>query len=89
MITRYRESLQIATTESGARFYRTVLPSQIKRDAIEFVVISRPGDRFDILANEYYGDSSKWWIIAKANNFINGSVFIPGGIELIIPSVGV
>ena len=26
------------------------------------------GDRLDILANEYYNDSSLWWIIAKANN---------------------
>jgi hypothetical protein len=88
MITRYREGLVVATTETGKRFYRTVLPSIIQRDGIEFVIRSRPGDRFDILANEYYGDSSKWWIIAKANNLVDGTIFIPGGTELVIPSVG-
>lgn len=89
MISRYRENLRISTTSNGVRFYNTILPSVVKRDAIEFVIISRPGDRFDILANDYYKDSSKWWIIAKANNLIDGTVFIPGGLEIIIPSIGI
>ncbi len=48
----------------------------------------KDGDRFDSLATRYYKDASKWWIIAKANGYVNGTVFIPGGIELIIPSAG-
>jgi hypothetical protein len=30
------------------------------------------GQRLDTLANEYYGDTSLWWIISKANG-LNGS----------------
>ena len=29
---------------------------------------------FDTLAQNYYGDSNLWWIIAKANNINDGSI---------------
>ena len=32
------------------------------------------GDRFDTIANRYYGDSNLWWIIAKANEISNGKL---------------
>ena len=30
-------------------------------------VITTIGDRFDLLAQQYYNDSSLWWIISIAN----------------------
>jgi nucleoid-associated protein YgaU len=34
------------------------------------------GDRFDILADHFYGDSTLWWLIADANP----EMFFPGGL---------
>ena len=45
------------------------------------------GDRFDQLAQQYYGDSSLWWVISIANNSFNqGSYFVTPGVQLRIPS---
>lgn len=44
------------------------------------------GDRFDILAQTYYGDSSLWWVISIANpQFDQGSIFPPLGVQIRIP----
>jgi len=51
-----------------------------------YVYTSR-GDRFDILANEFYQNSSLWWIISIANPQIpQNSLIIPEGIQIRIPS---
>jgi hypothetical protein len=52
------------------------------------VITAQDGDRFDSLAVRYYRDAAKWWIIAKANNLLNGTVFVQGGTQLIIPAAG-
>lgn len=88
MLKKYQQDFEISQTNTGKRFYSTNLISEIPVDAFQFKIVSQDGDRFDILAGQYYGDSSKWWIIAKANNLANGTMMIPGGIELVIPSVG-
>jgi phage tail protein X len=88
MLSRYTTDLQISSTQNGIRYYNTALTNSITQDAFQFKVVTQDGDRFDSLATRYYKDASKWWIIAKANGYVNGTVFIPGGIELIIPSAG-
>ena len=50
-------------------------------------VISQYGDRLDLLAYQYYGDTSLWWYIARANNLktmvvpIGSSIRIPGSLK--------
>ena len=88
MLNKYISSLAITTTQDGTRYYRTMLPSPIPQDVFSFTMTAQDGDRFDSLATKYYGDASKWWIIAKANNLLNGTMFIKGGTQLIIPSAG-
>ena len=52
----------------------------------DYYVISTLGDRFDILANEYYKDSSLWYIIAAANPSIRrDSIYIEPGNQIRIP----
>lgn len=52
----------------------------------DYYVISTLGDRFDILANEYYKDSSLWYIIAAANpNIRRDSIYIEPGNQIRIP----
>ena len=46
-------------------------------------VISQYGDRLDLLAYQYYGDTSLWWYIAKANSL--KVMVIPTGTSLRIP----
>jgi hypothetical protein len=88
MLRRYQQDFEILQTNTGTRFYSTNFTSEVPRDIFEFKIISQDGDRFDSLAAQYYKDASKWWIIAKANNLVNGTMMIPGGIQLIIPSAG-
>jgi len=45
----------------------TIFYSSIPETDGDMYVISQPGDRLDLLANQYYGDISLWWYIAKAN----------------------
>lgn len=45
----------------------------------------KDGDRLDRLANEYYGNSSMWWIIAEHNPEISDHQNIEPGKVLRIP----
>jgi nucleoid-associated protein YgaU len=47
-------------------------------------VFSKDGDRLDTLAYRYYGDTTLWWVIAKANG-IKGKVAAPVDELLRIP----
>ena len=52
----------------------------------DIYVYSTQGDRFDILANQYYNDSTLWWIISNANNNLKqDSYYIPEGTQIRIP----
>ena len=44
------------------------------------------GDRYDLLANIYYEDSTLWWVISKANYSLSQDSLIPPvGAQLRIP----
>tara|TARA_R110001592_G_scaffold40088_1_gene131793 strand:+ start:407 stop:700 length:294 start_codon:yes stop_codon:yes gene_type:complete len=49
-------------------------------------IITREGDRFDLLAHQFYGDVSMWWFIALANDIRPASMMVPIGIQLRIPA---
>jgi hypothetical protein len=48
-------------------------------------ILSQEGDRLDLLAKEFYGDESLWFVIAKANNLGKGSFNVPAGKVIRIP----
>ena len=64
--------------------YGTTLYQSIPETNGDLHVISTEGDRLDNLAFQFYGDSSLWWYIAKANNLNNMNV--AAGTSLRIPS---
>jgi hypothetical protein len=76
--------------------YQTTKYPEIPLSDNDVYVYTSQGDRFDILANQYYGDQSLWWIISIANTAIAGttlpsdlpqdSLIIPEGIQIRIPS---
>lgn len=88
MLPRYTSNLQESTTNDGRRYYKTTITNTVPVDIFQYTITAQDGDRLDTLAARYYGDASKWWIIAKANNIVNGTFFISGGTQLIIPSAG-
>jgi len=64
--------------------YGTTLYQRIPETNGDLHVISTEGDRLDNLAFQFYGDSSLWWYIAKANNL--NSINVPAGKSLVIPA---
>ena len=52
----------------------------------DYYVTTTIGDRFDILAQQYYNNSSYWWIISIANPQLEqNSIYPPVGTQLRIP----
>ena len=45
-----------------------------------------PDDRFDTLAQKYYGDSNLWWIIAKSNELNKGKIALDPEKKIRIPT---
>ena len=70
----------------GVRFYTTTLYPEIPLSSTDIYVITTDGDRLDILAQQYYGNSNHYWIIAAANsNVPRGTLNLPPGTQLRIP----
>ena len=66
--------------------YATSRYPEIPLSANDIYVYTSQGDRYDLLALNYYGDSSLWWVIAVANpNISLGTLVIPEGVQIIIP----
>jgi len=56
---------------------------KFKESNSDALLIATDGDRCDLLAQEYYGDSSLWWFIASINNLSSNN--IKSGTQLRIP----
>mgnify|MGYP003134859954 CR=1 FL=1 len=54
----------------------------IKVDSQDLYVYVSRGDRYDILSNVYYGDSTLWWIIARANSNYSQDSLQPQGLNV-------
>tara|TARA_S200002703_G_C3640752_1_gene196721 strand:+ start:61 stop:414 length:354 start_codon:yes stop_codon:yes gene_type:complete len=60
---------------------------EIPLDSSDTYVYTTRGDRYDILAQQYYGDHTLWWVIARANPNQTPDSLIPNiGSQLRIPS---
>ena len=85
-MNRYQNIL-IIKNSTGTRYYRDNKYPQIPLSVDDIYVETTIGDRFDLLAIQYYGDSSLWWVISIANeNLPQNSLYIPVGSQLRIPT---
>ena len=91
-MNRYKDIIQIRNTNEfvgtlGNRYYRTVFYPEVGPTESDIYVETEFGDRLDLLANQFYGDVTLYWIISIANpNVINlGSISPPPGTQLRIP----
>jgi phage tail protein X len=72
---------------NGAKFYSTVKYPQVPLSENDIYVLTGETDRLDLLASQFYGDSSLWWIIASANNNVGkDSIVLEAGLQIRIPS---
>lgn len=62
----------------------TVMYPDLKTDDDQ-VIMAVEGDRLDVIAKEYYGDESFWFVIANANNLGRGTLNVPGGTLVRVP----
>jgi hypothetical protein len=85
MANRYRDIKQ-NTTSDGVAYTVNVIYPEIPLSEEDFYVISTGGDRYDILAKQFYGDHTLWWIIAAANTSERASLVVAPGIQLRIPA---
>jgi hypothetical protein len=81
------QNIPIIKNSTGTRYYRDNKYPRIPLSVNDIYVITTIGDRFDLLAQQYYGDPSLWWIISIANETLpQNSLYIPVGSQLRIPS---
>tara|TARA_Y100001938_G_C7785273_1_gene279870 strand:- start:8 stop:307 length:300 start_codon:yes stop_codon:yes gene_type:complete len=64
--------------------FNTIIYSSIPKNDNDIYVISQAGDRLDLLANQFYGDPTLWWYIARANNL--KFITLEPGTSIRIPS---
>jgi len=70
--------------KSGMRVYGTTYYPEIPIENSDTFIYSKVDDRLDLLAHKFYGDSTLWWVIAKANG-IRGIAALEVGTPLRIP----
>lgn len=89
------DNAKILRDRDGNRYFRPTIVPNIPLQDSDIFMFPREGERFDTLAQKYYGDSTLWWIIAKANELNNGKlaldpdqkIRIPMNIDTILDSV--
>jgi hypothetical protein len=83
---RYQNINVIKYNATGSQYYVNNVYPDIAVTDNDTYVISTLGDRLDLLANDFYGDVTLWWIIASANALPGDSLYPPIGMQLRIPN---
>lgn len=84
---RYIRVPNIRKLESGKRYYSTVIPKSPEFADFPREYVAKMGDRWDTLAYKFYGNPSRWYLLALANSGANGSIFIKPGALIKIPEL--
>ena len=80
------QRIQKRKTLTGSRYLSNAIYPKIPETENDIYVITTTGDRYDVLASQFYRDPSLWWIIASANKTQNGSLIPPVGTQIRIPA---
>jgi len=81
---RYRNA-RFRQDANGKRYYIPTVVPNIPINDSDIYINPQVGERFDSLAQKFYGDSNLWWIIAKANDMANGQIAISNETKIRIP----
>lgn len=86
MASRYTSTKTKTETDTGKRYMETTIYPKLSPTNSDIYIITDEGDRLDMLAYKYYGDTKMWWVIASANNINDATYYIESGIQLRIPT---
>lgn len=80
-------SVPYRRSDTGTRYYKFIKYPLIPRASSDLYAITTEGDRYDILADQFYNDSSLWWVISLANStdYPQSSLYPPIGVQIRIP----
>jgi len=67
-------------------YYETAILNKIVEEVVPFYYTTRGNERLDNISNLFYKTPANWWMIAKANNLANGTIAVPDGTKLLIPT---
>ena len=87
MINRYNKtSIQIDKDKN--QYYTSTLYPEIPSNIDDIYILTQVGDRLDTLANNFYQDTSLWWVISRANpdKIKRDGLLLNPGIQIRIPS---
>tara|TARA_R110000782_G_scaffold258016_1_gene347556 strand:+ start:12 stop:320 length:309 start_codon:yes stop_codon:yes gene_type:complete len=70
------------------RYYRHIKYPEIPLSNTDLYIITKDGDRLDLLADTFYNDTSLWWIISQANPQVlkGDGIVLKSGLQIRIPS---
>jgi nucleoid-associated protein YgaU len=84
MANRYQNS-KTQKLKDGRVVYKSKIYPKIPLKDTDTYIVTQTGDRVDTLANQFYGDSSLYWIILAANNIHDAPFSFSDGTILRIP----
>ena len=80
------QNIRVIKNSQGKSYYRDNKYPEIPLSVNDIYIVASYGDRFDVIANQYYGDPSLWWIISIANpDIAQNSLYIPLETQIRIP----
>ena len=85
-MNRYRNTKIINQPDTNIKYYRDTKYPSIPLSITDIYVITADGDRYDILAQQYYNESTLCWIISIANdNLVQNTLYPSAGLQIRIP----
>ena len=85
MASRYQNVPITKADVTGSTYYQTNIYPEVPPVNNDYYIVTTVGDRLDLIAYDFYQDSSLWWVIASANSLPGDSIYAPVGIQLRIP----
>jgi len=85
MNSRYQNT-QTKLDDRGKRVKAPVIYPPIPKQPDDIYLRVSTSERLDFIAYKYYGNSNYYWIIAEANGIGKGSMQVPVGMQLRIPT---
>ena len=79
-------NLSVEYKNTKGLVYNSILLPYIEPVDSDILIITEEDDRLDLLANQFFGDSKLWWVIATYNNLTDIDTKLEPGLQLRIPS---
>lgn len=85
MASRYIYTGILKEKNTKKNYLETTIYPMLKPNSNDVYIIATEGDRIDLLAYRYYGETRMWWVIAVANNLNDANLFLEPGRQIRIP----